>query len=191
MFVLSLSIGKICDEDGNELPPNSPSPVHSGPQCSLDDWFPYESQTQFKLADFLYRSNQMSEGDTDFLLNLMNTLLTSHGEYAPFQNHSNMHDKIDATTLGEAPWEHFMLNYNGPLPEGVSWEGIPTWMTEEHEFWFHDPVILLENLLSNPDFKDEFGYTPNQEHTADGSHQFHDFMSGNWSWQQAVGPLLF
>jgi len=132
----------------------------------------------------------MSEGDTYFLLNLMNTLLASHGKHVPFQNHSDMHDTIDATTLGEAPWEHFTLNYNGPLPEGVSWEDIPTWMTEEHEVWFRDPVTLLENLLSNPDFKDEFDYTPYQERTADGSHRFHDFMSENWSWQQAVGPLL-
>ena len=63
-------------------------------------------------------------------------------------------------------------------------------MTEEHEVWFHNPVTLLENLLSNPNFKDEFDYTPYQERTVDGSHRFRDFMLRNWSWQQAVGPLL-
>lgn len=129
----------------------------------------------------------MSEGDTDFLLNLINALLASHGDSAPFRNHSDMHNKIDATTLGEAPWDHFTLKYNGPLPEGVSQENIPTWMTDEHEIWFRDPVTLLENLLANPDFKDEFDYVPYQEHAADGSHRFRDFMSGNWSWRQAVG----
>ena len=43
-------------------------------------------------------------------------------------------------------------------------------MTEDHEVWFRDPITLLENLLSNPDFKDEFDYTPYQEYKEDGSH---------------------
>ena len=128
----------------------------------------------------------MSEGDTDFLFNLINAMLASHGERAPFRNHSDMHNTIDATTLGEAPWDHFTLKYDGPLPEGVSGENVPGWMTEEHEIWFRNPVTLLENLLANPDFKNEFDYTPYQERAADGSHRFRDFMSGNWSWQQAV-----
>lgn len=115
----------------------------------------------------------MSEGDTDFLLNLVSTLLSSHGGTAPFQNHSDMHTKIDATALGEAPWEHINLNYNGPLPEGVSWENVPSWMTEEHEVWFCDLVTLLENLLVNLDFKDKFNYTPYQEHTPYGSLHLH------------------
>ena len=72
--------------------------------------------------------------------------------------------------LGEAPWDHFTLNYTGPLPKGVSRENAPGWMTEDHEIWFRNPVTLLENLLANPDFKDEFDYTPYQEYAADGSH---------------------
>ena len=103
MFVLSPPIGKICDEEGNELPPNSPPPVHSTPQRSSDDWSPYESHIQFELADFLYRCNQMLQGNTDILLNLINAMLASHGDRAPFKNHFNMHSTIDATTLGEAP----------------------------------------------------------------------------------------
>lgn len=131
----------------------------------------------------------MSEGNTNFLLNLINALLASHGDTVPFCNHSDMHNKINATTLGEAPWDHFTLKYNGPLPKGVSQENIPTWMTDEHKIWFRNPVTLLENLLANPDFKDKFDYMPYQECSADGSHCFCDFMSGNWSWQQAVRSL--
>jgi hypothetical protein len=142
---------------------------------------------QFELADFLYRRNQMSEGHTDFLLGLINALLATHNDTAPFRNHDDMHAKIDATTLGEAPWNSFSLSYNGPVPDGMSWENIPTWMTEDHEVWYRDPITLVENLLSNPDFKDEFDYTPYQEYDEDGSHRFRDFMSGNWAWQQAVG----
>ena len=99
---------------------------------------------------------------------------------------SNMHEKIDAMTVGEAPWEHFILKYSGPLPKGVSEANIPTWMTNENDVWFHNPVTLLENLLANPDFEDEFDFTPYQECTEDGSHCYCDFMSGNWSWRQVV-----
>ena len=181
--MLSLSIGKICDKDENEIPPNSsPPPPNSGPQCSSDNWFPYKLHMQFKLADFLYHCNQMSEGDMDFLFNLMNAMLASHSNCAPFHNHSNMHNTIDATTLGKAPWDHFTLNYTGPLSKGISRENAPGWMMEDHEIWFHDPVTLLENLLANPNFKDEFNYMPYQEYATDGSHQFCDLMSGNWSW---------
>lgn len=188
--MLNLSIGKKCDENGKNIPPDSPPPPQTVAQRSPDDWFPYESRTAFELADFLYKRNQMSEGDTDFLLHLIDGLLTPHGERAPFRNHTDMHNAIDATLLGEAPWDHFTLNYNGPTPEGVSWENIPTWMTEDHEIWFRNPITLLENLLANPDFKDEFDYVPYQERAADGSHRFRDFMSGNWSWQQAVSILF-
>ena len=177
------NVCKICDKDEHEIPPNSPPPPVT--QYSTDNWFPYENHTQFELANFLYRCNQMSKGDTDFLLNLVNALPSSHGDTAPFQNHSDMHTKIDVTTLGEAPWEHIKLNYNGPLPEGVSWENIPSWMTEEHKVWFCDPVTLSENLLVTLDFKDQFNY-PYQEHTPDSSHHFCDFMSGNWPWQQVI-----
>ena len=128
----------------------------------------------------------MSEGDTDFLLNLMNGLLVAHGDTAPFWNHADMHSKIDTTTLGDTPWEHFSLNYNGPLPDGIHKDDIPSWITEDHEVWYQDLVTLVENLLTNPDFKDGFNYVPYQEHTPKGSHRFHDFMLGNWAWRQAV-----
>ena len=124
--ILSHFTGKICNKDGNVLPPNSPPPPpDSSPQCGPDDWFPYESGIKFELADFIYRHNQMSEGNTDFLFNFINTMLASHGEHAPFCNHSNMHNTIDVTTLGEAPWDHFTLKYDGPLLEGISGENVP------------------------------------------------------------------
>ena len=81
-----------------------------------------------------------------------------------------MWDIIDAATVGEASWDHFTLNYNGPLPEGISQEDILRQMTEEHEVWYYDLVTLLENLLSNLDFKDEFDYVLYQECTTDSSH---------------------
>ena len=107
----------------------------------------------------------------NFLLDLTNDLQAAHGKQVLFRNHSHMHNVIDVTTLGEVPWDLFMFNYNGPLPDNTAWnDEPPLWMTEEHEIWFHDPVTLLENLLANPDFKDKFNYMLYQEHTANGSH---------------------
>ena len=108
----------------------------------------------------------MSQGNTDILLNLINTMLTSHGDHAPFE----IILTCTVQSMCEAPWDHFMLSYNGPLLKGVSREKIPAWMIEEHEVWFFNPVTLLENLLSNPNFKDWFDYTPYQECALDGSH---------------------
>ena len=124
--------------------------MHSNQQSSLDHWFPYESHIQFELADFLYGHNQMSQGNTDILLNLINAMITSHGDCVPFKNHSDMHSTIDVATLGEAPWDHFTLSYNGPLPKGVSREEILAWMIEKHEVWFHNPVTLWKICFQIP-----------------------------------------
>ena len=112
----------------------------------------------------------MSRGNMDFLLDSINALLVPYDRQAPFCHHTNLQDIIGATTVGKASWDHFTLNYNGSLPEGVSQEDIPQWMMEEHKVWYCNPVTLLENLLLNPDFKDEFDHVPYQEHTVDGSH---------------------
>ena len=134
MLFLKSVKGKVCDKDENDLPPNSPPPPSdSGPQHSPNGWFPYELCTQFELADFLYWHNQMSEGDTNFLLGLINALMASHGEQVPFCNHQDMHNTINTTTLSKAPWKHFTLDYNGPLPNGITLENAPGWMTDDRQ----------------------------------------------------------
>jgi len=51
--------------------------------------------------------------------------------------------------------------------------------------------MLIHNMLSNPDYKDEFDYTPFQERDQDGNHRFQDFMSGNWAWKQCIGSVIY
>lgn len=93
-----------------------------------------------------------------------------------------MYKTIDATPLGDVPWESFTLQYNGTQPT----ENVPSWMTAEHDIWFRDPRVLVHNILSNATFESGFDYAPFQERAADGTHRFCDFMSGNWAWMQAV-----
>lgn len=126
----------------------------------------------------------MSAGDVDFLLNLWAASLAADGQTPPFKNHAELYQTIDSTPLGEVPWESFTLTYNGTLPANES--NIPSWMTTEYEFWFRDPHKLVQNMVSNPNFKDEFDYSPFHDYDQDGTHRFCDLMSGNWAWRQAV-----
>lgn len=123
----------------------------------------------------------MSGGDIDVLLSLWAASLAPYDAAPPFRNHDDLYHVIDSTTLGDAAFNSFPLHYNGELPDGP----VPTWMSAEYEIWFRDPKQLLHNLISNPDFKDEFDYAPYHQYE-DKNRQYSDFMSGNWAWKQAV-----
>ena len=59
-------------------------------------------------------------------------------------------------------------------------------MDTDYDFWFRNPCQLVHNIISNPDFKDGFDYAPYQEHDINGSRRYHNLMSANWAWRQAV-----
>jgi Plavaka transposase len=176
-----LFVGEICDESGNALPPDIPPGPHDSDK-QPNDWMPYDNRLQFEVADFLFRRNQMSAGDINFLLSLWTASLAIHSDEPPFSKATHLYETIDSTPLGDVAWESFSLQYNGIRPES----NVPSWMQSEYDVWFRDPRTLIHNLLSNPDFKSGFDYTPFQERTDDGLHRFQDFMSGIWAWNQAV-----
>jgi len=124
----------------------------------------------------------MSAGHIDKLLQLWAASLASENKDPPFDSHVDLYETIDATRLGDVRWESFRVMYSGNLPAG----GVPPWMKAMYNVWYHDPCVIVKNLLSNPDFKNEFNYSPVQEYDAEGNHCFHDFMTGNWAWHQAV-----
>lgn len=173
--------GRICDEQGNDIPLDARPPLRPSDRGPAD-WTPYTDRVEFEVADFLYRRNQMSGGDIDFIFGLWAASLAPYSDTSPFANHIDMYDAIDSTPLGDVPWQSFSSRYNGTLPED---DVPPEWMTSEYDVWFRDPRLLIHNIISNPDFKDEFDYAPVQEYS-DGAHRFQDFMSGDWCWKQAV-----
>jgi hypothetical protein len=174
--------GRICDKYGRDIPPETPPPPRESDH-GPDDWTPYNSRIEFEIADFIFRSNQMSGGDIDVLLDLWAATLAPHDAEPPFRNHTDLYSTIDSTPLGDVEWESFTTKYNGDMSQ----EGeTPPWMEAQYETWFRDPRQLVKNLLSNPDFKDEFDYSPFHEYDADDNHRFQDFMSGDWAWKQAV-----
>jgi hypothetical protein len=129
----------------------------------------------------------MSAGDINFMLNLWAVSLAIHNDEPPFSNTTDLYKTIDSTPLGDVAWESFSLQYNDVQPA----EGVPSWMQAEYDVWFRDSHALVHNLLSNPDFKSDFDYTPFQEKTTNGVHRFQDFMSGNWAWRQAVSLFYY
>jgi Plavaka transposase len=176
--------GRPCDADGAFLPPNTSAPPRHGlDDCShANDWVPYDSQVQFEVAELLFKDNQMSAGHIDKLLRLWAASLALHNDDPPFHSHVGLYETIDATMLGDVKWTSFSTRYDGNLPAGE----VPPWMKATYDIWYCDPRVMIKNLLSSPDFKNEFDYSPVQEYDADGNHRFHNFMTGNWAWHQAV-----
>jgi Plavaka transposase len=142
---------------------------------------------KFETADFLFTRNQMSAGDIDFLLKLWAGTLAVHGDKPPFESHKDVYSTIDATTLGDVNWKSFSTTYKGTRPQ----RDVPAWMDATYDVWYRDPHDIIRNMLSNPDFNNEFDYAPFQEHDGEGNHRFQDFMSGNWAWKQGVSTPSF
>ena len=129
----------------------------------------------------------MSAGDINFVTGLRAASLAAHNNSPPFRNAKDMYNTIDTTTLGYVPWQSFTLNYNGSQPETLGPDGEePPWTTANYDIWFRDPRLLVHEMIGNPEFKDNFDFTPYQEYSMDGRHRFEDFMSGDWAWKQAV-----
>lgn len=179
-----LCAGRICDQHGVYIPEEGSLPPPFEHNKDPNDWGTFESKNQFETGDFLFRKNQMSGGDIDTLMHLW----SDSGASAPFRNHDDLYNRIDTSSVGDAPWDNFTLSYDGELPDGDSEH--PEWMTQEYQAWFRDPVQLIRNLVANPDFKDEFDYVPYHEYDAQEKHRFHNFMSGDWAWREAVHNLL-
>lgn len=167
-------LGAICEPNSGERPAND----------DRSDWFPFTNRAQFEVADFLYRRAEMSAGDINALLQIWGASLAIHNDNAPFPSHRAMYHVIDAIPYGEVPWKSFIVNYTGDLPSD-SEKPRPTWMDEPQVIWYRDPLLILRSMIANPDFAREFDYTPYHEYI-NGVHQFHDFMSGDWAWKEAV-----
>lgn len=128
----------------------------------------------------------MPAGQIDNLLEIIAAMNAMTGGEGPFKTHKDLYSTIDATNIGDAPWSHFNLNYQGETNASS-----PSWQTEDFPVWSRNPLTLVHNLLANSDFDGGFDYSPFQEHDAENNHRYENFMSGNWSWKQAVDLFLY
>jgi hypothetical protein len=161
------------------LPDTNPPGLQN---AGLEDWTPFQNRIEFETADFLYRRNQMSAGDIDVLLDLWAASLLKHNDHPPFADHNDLYNVIDSIQVGNVPWQSFSMQYNGLKPE----DHVPSWMDADYDVWFRDPHAVVTSMLANPDFNGELDFVPYEEFDSNNNRQFHDFMSGEWAWQQAV-----
>jgi hypothetical protein len=63
-------------------------------------------------------------------------------------------------------------------------------MDASYDVWFRDPHQLVHNIILNPDFENGFDYIPYQKHDTNGSRRYHNLMSANWAWKQAVSNTI-
>lgn len=174
-------LGQPCDKDGNYLPLNTPPPPHG--TATNDDWAPYEDEIQFRTANLLYQRVEMSQSDIDDLLELWALSLMKHKDLGPFNSYKHIYDTIDSTCLGDAPWRCFQAG----LEEDLS-EDAPSWKQHTYDVYYHDPDVVILNLLDNPNFDGEYDTTPYVELDAQGHQCWSDFMSANFPYQCCVGP---
>ncbi|KAF8219728.1 hypothetical protein L208DRAFT_1382909 [Tricholoma matsutake] len=117
----------------------------------------------------------MLQKNINYLLELWGLSLMKHGDLGLFDTYKQIYETIDANTLGNAPWKCFQAGFYIDLPEDA-----PCRKQQSYEVWYHDPDVVITNLLDNPDFNGEFGMTPYVHLDVDGKHHWSDFMSSNY-----------
>ena len=187
-------VGTPCDSDWYDLPPEAPRPPAE--DQNMDKYFPFADEVEFQFANFLYTRDQMSAGNINILIQLMDAWQNSGSQPLleqpepidpPFNSKRHMQSVIDTILLGDVPWRGFKVTYDGEVPE----HNAPSWMKNTYEVWFRNLLEVMEGQIGNPDFKGEIDYAPKQVLGKDGKRQFTDMMSGDWSWEQAVHLLLY
>ncbi|KAK7435979.1 hypothetical protein VKT23_019386 [Stygiomarasmius scandens] len=134
--------GDKCDSLGDPLPANAPPDPREVPE---NPWEPFDGMIGFHAADLLYHKVEMSQSDTDFLLNLWNLSLAKHDDVGPFHDHEAIHEAIDSIKQGSAPWRCFVTVPDTGLPADT-----PEWKKTEYEVWYCDPETVIQNMLDNP-----------------------------------------
>jgi hypothetical protein len=99
----------------------------------------------------------------------------------PFANARDLYNTIDATEVGDIPWNGFTITYDGEVPDNP-----PNWMSTLYEVWYRDPLLVMESQIGNRDFANEMDFAPKRVFSQTRTRQFCDLMSGDWAWEQAV-----
>ncbi|KAG9217551.1 hypothetical protein CCMSSC00406_0008478 [Pleurotus cornucopiae] len=183
--------GAPCNHNGDQLQPGSPPPPRDEP--GDDDWTPFDCGTQFQIADLLFRKDEMSASNLDDLFTLLrrhspppatsdsdDSSMFADPQAGPlFKDHDDMYDTIDASKLGDAPWQCLKVDPGGTDKD-------PLWKQKIYEVWFRDPDIVLKNMLDNLDFDGEFDYSPYIELDDKNNRHWGDVMSANFAWRHAT-----
>ncbi|PBK73224.1 hypothetical protein ARMSODRAFT_987174 [Armillaria solidipes] len=167
--------------DQTDAPLDSNTPVL--PLSAIENiWAPFDDEVQFCLTDFLFQKVEMSQDDINDLMDLWALDLEKKcGSDAPFDNHEALYKAINEIRVSSAPWKCFQTI----VPEDLSRDA-PDWQKQSYQMWFHDPDVVIQNILANPDFANKFDATPYIHLNSDGQCCWSDFMSGNFAWHHST-----
>ncbi|KAF8262360.1 hypothetical protein EI94DRAFT_1773203 [Lactarius quietus] len=176
--------GQPCDVDGYDLPRGTPPTLEE--RRAEDDYFPYSSCPEFELADFLFQKVQMAGKKISELLDIWAAYQKIYDINAtydpPFSSCQDLHKTIDSMEIGDVAWQVFSVEFDGEVSSDSE---TPSWKRKSYEVWFRDPLRIVEAQIANKDYTHEMDYVPKRMFSAAGKRQYLDFMSGNWSWEQA------
>ncbi|KAF8872520.1 hypothetical protein CPB84DRAFT_1854424 [Gymnopilus junonius] len=171
--------GTPCDVDGYELEPDARPPTP--PPQDSSDYSPFDTRAEFELSEWIFTTAEISASKIDQLMHILTAMYPD--QPPPAAKHIQIYEKIDAVLVGDVAWSSFTVKYNGPTTLGDDGKP-PVWMTQDHEVWFRDPLLLLEGMIANPDFNGEIDFGPKIV-TKDGKRRYKNVMSGKWAWDQA------
>lgn len=99
-----------------------------------------------------------------------------------FRNNRALLHKIDSLPTGPK-WELVELSVEG---EGADGDGVMA--TEKVELWRRDPVECINELFSNPAFKDKIQYKPRKVYTNESKTEqvYGEMWTGQWWWKTQV-----
>ena len=100
----------------------------------------------------------MSAGNINIITGLWLASLAPHHDSPPFESAKELYNTINSMPLGDIPWQSYTL---GSPPEtlGPNSES-PPWTTADYGIWFWDACLLIQEMISNPDFTREFDFVP-------------------------------
>ncbi|KAJ3502936.1 hypothetical protein NMY22_g18422 [Coprinellus aureogranulatus] len=139
--------GEPTDEFGQPLPPRSSPPPRFEPSDS-NDFHLFDSQMQYRLANFLYREDEMSGAKINEFMEIWAPDKAKNDDLAPYNSYADMYATIDAIEHGDAPWRSFSLQFDASDSNPAD----ESWKQASYEVWYRDPLTVVTNLLDNPDF---------------------------------------
>ncbi|KAF8987416.1 hypothetical protein BDQ17DRAFT_1435655 [Cyathus striatus] len=116
-----------------------------------DPWYPYTSQDDWELAQWLMTSGVSQKKMTKFL----KLRSISHGAKPSFHNVRSLLSGIDKFLPTGPKWDYTAFEVTG---NELDHEG--NQMTETVMLWRRDPVECIKELIGNPAFKDNLVYEP-------------------------------
>jgi hypothetical protein len=115
----------------------------------------------------VFKQANMSATKIDVLLELWAASMIKHDDIPPYNSHRNIYSTIDATEVGEVPWQSFSGQYGGQLPDS----DIQSWMEATYEVLFQDPQLMVHNIPGNQMSDGKIDTTPYWKYGPDGQCQ--------------------